>query len=124
MTVLRLCARAVPPADQLTAMHDSYARTPDTARSTHRDDREIGSVVDSERARIAATGGLTLGVRKLVAHAVSMLRLRPGDLIVTGTPCDAAFTMDRPRYLRPGRALSTYVARIATVRQGVIAARS
>jgi 2-keto-4-pentenoate hydratase/2-oxohepta-3-ene-1,7-dioic acid hydratase in catechol pathway len=123
MTVLRLCARAVPPADQLTAMHDSYARTPDTARSTHRDDREIGSVVDSERARIAATG-LTLGVRKLVAHAVSMLRLRPGDLIVTGTPCDAAFTMDRPRYLRPGRALSTYVARIATVRQGVIAARS
>jgi 2-keto-4-pentenoate hydratase/2-oxohepta-3-ene-1,7-dioic acid hydratase in catechol pathway len=124
MTVLRLCARAVPPADQLTAMHDSYARTPDTARSTHRDDREIGSVVDSEQARISATGGLTLGVRKLVAHAVSILRLRPGDLIFTGTPCDAAFTMDRPRYLRPGRALSTYVARIATVRQGVIEARS
>jgi 2-keto-4-pentenoate hydratase/2-oxohepta-3-ene-1,7-dioic acid hydratase in catechol pathway len=123
MTVLRLCARAVPPADQLTAMRGSCARTPDTARSTHRDDREIGSVVDSEQARISATG-LTLGVRKLVAHAVSMLRLRPGDLIFTGTPCDAAFTMDRPRYLRPGQVLSTYVARIATMRQDVIEARS
>jgi 2,4-diketo-3-deoxy-L-fuconate hydrolase len=124
MTVLRLCAHAVPPADQLTAMYDSYARTPDTARSTHRDDREIGSVVDSEQARISATGGPTLGVRKLVAHAVSILRLRPGDLIFTGTPCGAAFTMDRPRFLRPGQVLSTYVARITTLRQGVIEARS
>jgi 2-keto-4-pentenoate hydratase/2-oxohepta-3-ene-1,7-dioic acid hydratase in catechol pathway len=78
------------------------------ARRTQHDrhtatDREIGSVVDSEQARISATG-LTLGVRKLVAHAVSILRLRPGDLIFTGTPCDAAFTMDRPPVptLRPG----------------------
>ena len=34
MTVSRLRAHAVPPGDQLTAMHDSYARTPDAAVSS------------------------------------------------------------------------------------------
>ncbi|HEX9505000.1 MAG TPA: fumarylacetoacetate hydrolase family protein, partial [Acidimicrobiia bacterium] len=45
----------------------------------------------------------------IVAYASQLVTLRPGDLVLTGTPGGVGLAMDPPIYLRPGQIVRTSI---------------
>lgn len=58
-------------------------------------------------------------IREQIAYISTFMTLRPGDIIVTGTPAGAGARLDPPRYLKPGDVIEIEVEGIGTLRNGV-----
>jgi 2-keto-4-pentenoate hydratase/2-oxohepta-3-ene-1,7-dioic acid hydratase in catechol pathway len=56
----------------------------------------------------------------LIAYLSTFATLKPGDVIVTGTPTGAGARFDPPRWLVPGDVVEVEVAGIGTLRNTVI----
>jgi len=56
----------------------------------------------------------------LIAYLSTFATLKPGDLIVTGTPTGAGARFDPPRWLVPGDVVEVEVAGIGTLRNRVV----
>ncbi|CAN5127897.1 fumarylacetoacetate hydrolase family protein [soil metagenome] len=70
-------------------------------------DLDLWCEVDGERMQQANTSDLVFGPAELVSYLSTILTLRPGDVIATGTPGGVGHARDPKRYLRPGAELST-----------------
>jgi 2-keto-4-pentenoate hydratase/2-oxohepta-3-ene-1,7-dioic acid hydratase in catechol pathway len=71
----------------------------------------------------ASTSQMLFDVATLVALASEVMTLRPGDLIVTGTPAGVGFGMKPPVYLNAGDICEVEIERIGTLRNTVVAER-
>jgi 2-keto-4-pentenoate hydratase/2-oxohepta-3-ene-1,7-dioic acid hydratase in catechol pathway len=71
----------------------------------------------------ASTSDMLFDVQTLVSLASEVMTLRPGDLIVTGTPAGVGFGMKPPLYLNAGDICEVQIERIGTLRNPVIAER-
>jgi 2-keto-4-pentenoate hydratase/2-oxohepta-3-ene-1,7-dioic acid hydratase in catechol pathway len=69
----------------------------------------------------ASTSDMLFDVATLVALASEVMTLRPGDLIVTGTPAGVGFGMKPPVYLNAGDVCEVEIERIGTLRNTVVA---
>lgn len=69
----------------------------------------------------ASTNDMLFDVATLVALASEVMTLRPGDLIVTGTPAGVGFGMKPPVYLNAGDVCEVEIERIGTLRNTVVA---
>jgi 2-keto-4-pentenoate hydratase/2-oxohepta-3-ene-1,7-dioic acid hydratase in catechol pathway len=58
--------------------------------------------VNGELRQDSSTSDLIFGCDALVAFIAQTCTLRPGDLILTGTPSGVGMAFDPPRYLAPG----------------------
>jgi 2-keto-4-pentenoate hydratase/2-oxohepta-3-ene-1,7-dioic acid hydratase in catechol pathway len=58
--------------------------------------------VNDELRQHSSTSDLIFGCRELVAFIAQTCSLRPGDLILTGTPSGVGMAMDPPRFLQSG----------------------
>ncbi|MEM1387637.1 MAG: fumarylacetoacetate hydrolase family protein [Pseudomonadota bacterium] len=58
-------------------------------------------------------------IREQIAYISTFMALRPGDVIVTGTPTGAGARMDPPQFLRPGDVVEVSVNGIGTLRNSV-----
>jgi 2-keto-4-pentenoate hydratase/2-oxohepta-3-ene-1,7-dioic acid hydratase in catechol pathway len=58
--------------------------------------------VNGDLRQDARTSDLVFGIAELVAFLSETHTLRPGDLILTGTPSGVGMAMDPPRFLAPG----------------------
>ncbi|MCB1386085.1 MAG: fumarylacetoacetate hydrolase family protein [Nitratireductor sp.] len=58
-------------------------------------------------------------IREEIAYISTFMTLRPGDIIVTGTPAGAGARFDPPRYLKPGDVVEIEVEGIGVLRNGV-----
>ena len=58
--------------------------------------------VNGELRQDSSTADLIFGVEALVAFLSETCTLRPGDLILTGTPSGVGMAMDPPRFLQDG----------------------
>lgn len=98
---------------------DSYAVvgpwlvTPDEIADPGRLDLRIA--VNGEERQNSNTGYLILGVAELIEYASSFYTLRPGDIIMTGTP-------EGVSPIQPGDVISAYIERIGTMEVHVRAA--
>jgi acylpyruvate hydrolase len=81
--------------------------TPDEV--DHAADLEIGCTVDGEQMQLARTSDLLFRPVGLVQYISIMMTLRPGDIILTGTPSGVGFGRDPKLALRPGQVLRTTV---------------
>jgi trigger factor len=63
--------------------------------------------VDGETVQDDSTSGLVFSVAEVVAYLSTILTLRPGDLVSTGTPAGVGQARTPPRFLRPGQVLRT-----------------
>jgi acylpyruvate hydrolase len=45
----------------------------------------------------------------VIRYASEIVTLRPGDLVLTGTPGGVGYGMDPPVYLRPGQVVRTSI---------------
>jgi acylpyruvate hydrolase len=85
------------------------------------DDADLGDAVlevtvDGERRQHARIDDLVFGLDELVADISTIVALRPGDIIATGTPGGVADAMDPPRYLRAGQTCEVSITGLGTLR--------
>ena len=79
------------------------------------DDLAIVTRVDGEDVQRGRLDELVFGVADLIAYCSSIVRLRPGDVIATGTPGGVGHGMQPPQHLQPGQLLETELARAGGV---------
>jgi acylpyruvate hydrolase len=87
-----------------------YLVTPDELPGRVRPALEISTRIDGETVQKDTTGDLLFGPVDLVEYVSTMVTLRPGDVIATGTPGGVGHARRPPRYLQPGQVVTTAVA--------------
>ncbi|TDD02853.1 FAA hydrolase family protein [Nonomuraea deserti] len=83
--------------------------TPDELPGGVRPALPIRCLVDGEQTQLADTADLVFDPVDLVRYASTIMTLRPGDVIATGTPGGVGHARTPPRYLTDGVTLVTEV---------------
>jgi acylpyruvate hydrolase len=86
--------------------------TPDELPGGLRPALSISTTVNGEVMQKADTSDLVFGPVDLVKYASTIMTLRPGDVIATGTPGGVGHARKPPRFLRDGDVLVTEVEHI------------
>ena len=81
----------------------------------------VRATVNGEKVQEASTGDLVHRPVDLVAYISTIITLRPGDLILTGTPGGVGHARTPARYLRDGDLLETSIDGIGALRNRVVA---
>jgi 2-keto-4-pentenoate hydratase/2-oxohepta-3-ene-1,7-dioic acid hydratase in catechol pathway len=106
------------PQFSLGKSHDGYGPTgpyvvsPDLLAD--RDALPIRCTVNGEARQDDTTANLVFDVPALVAYLSSMVTLRPGDLVFTGTP--EGVGLPTGNFLRPGDVVETVIEGVGTLR--------
>jgi len=74
-----------------------------------RPDLEVRCEVDGVLRQHSRTGKLVFTAVDVVQYMSDIVTLRPGDLILTGTPGGVGFGMHPPVYLQPGQVVRTTI---------------
>ena len=81
---------------------------------------EISCAIDGEERQSANTGDLVFDPVTLIEYLSTIVTLRPGDLIATGTPGGVGHGMNPKTYLQDGQLVTTAVERIGTLRNRIV----
>lgn len=79
------------------------------------EDFEVRGYVNGELVQQGNTRTLVFGPAQLLSYISQFTVLRPGDLVLTGTPGGVGMGMTPPRYLRDGDVLTTEIDGIGTL---------
>ena len=77
--------------------------------------------VNGEQRQNDTTDNLMFPFRYLISYLSTFYRLKPGDIIATGTPNGAGARFDPPKYLRPGDKVEVEVSGIGCLHNTVAA---
>ena len=80
---------------------------------------QVMTRVNGEERQNDTTDSLMFPFRYLISYLSTFYRLRPGDVIATGTPNGAGARFDPPKYLRPGDVVEVEVPGIGVLRNTV-----
>lgn len=83
----------------------------------------VRTVLNGEVMQEASTGDLVHDPVFLVAYLSTMITLRPGDLILTGTPGGVGHARKPPVYLKPGDVVETSIDGIGALTNTIEAPR-
>ncbi len=74
-------------------------------------DRDIAlaSYVDGERRQSSTASHMIFSIAQLISYCSVVTRLRPGDVIATGTPGGVGSRMTPPGWLKPGQVIEAEV---------------
>ena len=86
--------------------------TPDELPGGHAPACTLTSLLDGETMQKADTSDLVFGPIELVKYISTLITLRPGDVIATGTPGGVGHARKPPRYLQAGQTLVTEISGI------------
>ncbi len=75
--------------------------------------------VNGEERQNDTTANLMFPFRYLISYLSTFYRLKPGDVIATGTPLGAGARFDPPKYLKEGDVVEVEVPGIGTLRNPV-----
>jgi acylpyruvate hydrolase len=84
--------------------------TPDEIPGGTRPALDLRCSVDGETVQAANTSDLVFDPVALIVYISTIVTLRPGDLILTGTPGGVGHADKPPRYLREGSELATEIS--------------
>ena len=87
----------------------------DPAKALH-----LVTKVNGEVRQDDTTANLIFGFADLIAYITVFTTLKPGDIIVTGTPVGAGARFDPPRWLKPGDVVEVSVPELGILRNEVI----
>jgi 2-keto-4-pentenoate hydratase/2-oxohepta-3-ene-1,7-dioic acid hydratase in catechol pathway len=82
---------------------------------TESPDLQIRSWVNGELRQDSRTSDLIFGCPELVRFIGETCMLRPGDLILTGTPNGVGMGMDPPRFLESGDIVRIEIERLGAI---------
>jgi acylpyruvate hydrolase len=80
----------------------------------------LATTIGEETLQSASTAQMIFTVAHLLVYLSSLLTLRPGDLILTGTPAGVGHSRKPPRYLHEGDIVEVTIDRIGTLRNPVV----
>ncbi|MQQ07802.1 2-hydroxyhepta-2,4-diene-1,7-dioate isomerase [Epibacterium sp. SM1979] len=83
------------------------------------DDARIVTRVNGEVRQDDVLSRMMFPIRREIEYISTFMTLKPGDMIVTGTPTGAGARFDPPRYLKPGDVVEIEVEGIGLLRNGV-----
>jgi 2-keto-4-pentenoate hydratase/2-oxohepta-3-ene-1,7-dioic acid hydratase in catechol pathway len=75
--------------------------------------------VNDELRQDSSTSDLIFGCRELVAFIGQTCTLRPGDLILTGTPSGVGMALDPPQFLSSGDVIRIEIERLGVIEHAV-----
>lgn len=75
--------------------------------------------VNGEERQRDTTDRLMFPFGRIVSYVSTFCTLKPGDIILTGTPSGAGARLDPPRFLAPGDLVEVEVSGLGTLRNGV-----
>jgi 2-keto-4-pentenoate hydratase/2-oxohepta-3-ene-1,7-dioic acid hydratase in catechol pathway len=78
-------------------------------------DLRLRTWVNGELRQDSRTSDLIFGCQELVDFISQTCTLRPGDLILTGTPSGVGMALDPPRFLSPGDRVAVAIDRLGTI---------
>lgn len=81
---------------------------------------DVSCFVNDERVQHGNTGTLVFSPAALLAYISSFTTLRPGDLVLTGTPGGVGAGAVPPRFLKDGDVLRTEVSGLGTLTNRVV----
>ncbi|MBH0024326.1 fumarylacetoacetate hydrolase family protein [Salinibacterium sp. SWN248] len=77
--------------------------------------------IDDALVQSAPMNDMVFSVPRLVSELSSIVELRPGDVIFTGTPPGVGFGQNPPRYLRAGEVVRSAITGLGTMSQECVA---
>ena len=83
-------------------------------------DLRVRTRVNGEERQNDTTANLLFPFPYLISYLSTFMRLKPGDVIATGTPSGAGARFDPPRYLNPGDLVEVEVAGVGTLANEVV----
>ncbi|MFT6676707.1 MAG: 2-keto-4-pentenoate hydratase/2-oxohepta-3-ene-1,7-dioic acid hydratase in catechol pathway [Sulfitobacter sp.] len=83
------------------------------------DEARIITRVNGEIRQDDVLSRMMFPIRREIEYISTFMTLKPGDIIVTGTPTGAGARFDPPRYLTPGDVVEIEVGGIGTLRNGI-----
>ena len=84
------------------------------------DAMKLETRVNGEVRQSATLADLYFSIPQLLAHVSTFTRLRPGDIVVTGTPGGVGFFMDPPGLLSDGDVVEVEVTNLGVLRNTVV----
>jgi 2-keto-4-pentenoate hydratase/2-oxohepta-3-ene-1,7-dioic acid hydratase in catechol pathway len=79
----------------------------------------VTCAVDGESVQDDVVGNMIYSISELIAYVSRVATLRPGDLLLTGTPSGIGASRQPPRWLTEGNVVETAVTGIGTLRNTV-----
>ena len=98
-----------------------YLVTPDELPGGVRPALDLSCLVNDEMVQSANTGDLVFDPVALVEYISTILTLRPGDVIASGTPGGVGHARKPPRYLAPGDVLTTDISGLGIAHNRAVA---
>jgi acylpyruvate hydrolase len=83
------------------------------------EDLRLRTWVNGEPRQDSSTSDLIFGCEKLVSFIAETSALRPGDLILTGTPNGVGMAFDPPRFLQSGDVVRIEIERLGSIEHSV-----
>ena len=84
------------------------------------DDLTVTTRVNGEQRQHDTTANLAFPFRHLIAYLSTFSRLKPGDIIATGTPIGAGARFDPPKWLVPGDRVEVEVSGVGVLSNEVM----
>ena len=81
----------------------------------------LTTTLNGQVMQSASTSQMIVDVPSAIEFFSSFTRLRPGDVIATGTPGGVGFARTPPVWLRPGDVIEVTVQQVGTIRNRVVA---
>jgi 2-keto-4-pentenoate hydratase/2-oxohepta-3-ene-1,7-dioic acid hydratase in catechol pathway len=92
-----------------------------TADEVDVSDLAISSTLNGQVMQSARTSQMIVDIPSAIEFFSSFTRLRPGDVIATGTPGGVGFARKPPVWLQPGDLIEVTVEGVGTIRNRVVA---
>ncbi len=95
-----------------------------TADEADVSDAQLTTTLNGNVMQSARTSQMIVDVPRAIEFISSFTRLRPGDVIATGTPGGVGFARQPPVWLQPGDVIEVTVDGVGTIRNRVVAERA
>lgn len=83
-------------------------------------DLDLWLTVDGERVQTGTTSLMIFSVAHIISYLSRYMTLRPGDLVITGTPPGVGAGFKPPRYLSCGQVMSLRISGLGEISQKVV----
>ena len=80
---------------------------------------DIETRLNGEVVQRSSVGAMIFGVEELVSYVSQWAPLRPGDVILTGTPAGVGSRQEPPRFLKPADHIEISITALGTLRNEV-----
>ena len=82
---------------------------------------DIRMYVNGEERQHGNTGSMIYNIFEQIAYLSTVMTLKPGDILATGTPSGVGAAMNPPRYLQPGNVMRVEISGIGHIENRIVA---